>query len=82
MLVLCLDTQCLYSERVLGEGDPPTPDPLPLELWSMLIYYVYLMNYYTMNVLLFSVTAFRQNVIFTHPRLLLIKRKLHMLFKM
>jgi hypothetical protein len=37
VLVLCLDTQCLYSEHVLGEEDPPPPDPLPMELWSMLI---------------------------------------------
>jgi hypothetical protein len=36
MLILYLSTQCLYytsalnaytSERVLGEGDPPPPDP-------------------------------------------------------
>jgi hypothetical protein len=46
MLILYFNTQCLYSEHVLGEGHPP-PDPLPLELWSMLMYYVYLINAYT-----------------------------------
>jgi hypothetical protein len=38
MLILYLSTQCLYYEHVLGEGDPPPPDPLPLKHYSVLSY--------------------------------------------
>jgi hypothetical protein len=40
MLILYLSAQCLYYERVLGEGDPPLQDPRPLKHCCSILSYI------------------------------------------